>query len=154
MIIYRNIKNGIRNLIKWFKIIWNDRDWDEYFIYKILYHKLNNMEQLFKSDKVIGARSLQIANELRLAKLLCKRILDDNYLSNALTDYYNKYTIDDKLMTFENTEDKNYKQVVWTKDKKQINMYRKASKHSEYMEQQDKNLFWSYISKKINGWWD
>jgi len=38
----RNIAISIRNLIKWFPVIWKDRDWDHSFIYEILKHKLEN----------------------------------------------------------------------------------------------------------------
>ena len=41
---YRSIKTGIKNLIFYFKVIWNDRFWDSYFIYILLDKKLQQME--------------------------------------------------------------------------------------------------------------
>ena len=38
----RNIVEGTKNLIKWFPIIWRDRDWDSQFIFDILQFKLKN----------------------------------------------------------------------------------------------------------------
>ena len=42
---FRNIKYGFYNLFKWSLIIWQDKDWDQYYIYKILQFKLKNMIQ-------------------------------------------------------------------------------------------------------------
>ncbi len=43
---FRSIKYGIKNLITWFPIIWKDRDWDHWYLYKILRFKLIQMENL------------------------------------------------------------------------------------------------------------
>jgi hypothetical protein len=37
---YRNCRDGITNLWKWAPVIWQDRDWDHYYIYAVLIHKL------------------------------------------------------------------------------------------------------------------
>ena len=31
---------SIKNLIKWFPIIWKDRDWDDHYIWEIMKNKL------------------------------------------------------------------------------------------------------------------
>ena len=35
-------KTGIKNLWKWFPVIWKDRDWDHHYIFEILKFKLEN----------------------------------------------------------------------------------------------------------------
>jgi hypothetical protein len=37
---HKYIKYGIQNLYKWFRVIWNDRDWDHYYIFQVLKFKL------------------------------------------------------------------------------------------------------------------
>ena len=37
----RDFITSCHNLIKWFPTIWNDRDWDDSFILKILQKKIN-----------------------------------------------------------------------------------------------------------------
>ncbi len=44
-IAYRNFIDGIKNLIKWFPVIWKDRDWDHDFIFNILEFKLKNQSK-------------------------------------------------------------------------------------------------------------
>ena len=41
------IITGLSNFWKWRKVIYNDRDWDHYFIYEILKTKLENMSDHF-----------------------------------------------------------------------------------------------------------
>ena len=37
---HKYIKYGVKNLYKWFWVIWKDRDWDHYYILQILKFKL------------------------------------------------------------------------------------------------------------------
>ena len=37
---HKHIKYGVKNLYKWFWVIWRDRDWDHYYIFQILKFKL------------------------------------------------------------------------------------------------------------------
>lgn len=41
----RDFLTGVRNLIKWFPIIWNDRDWDKHYIMEVLLFKLKRNRQ-------------------------------------------------------------------------------------------------------------
>jgi hypothetical protein len=46
----RNFKQGIKNLIKWFPTIWNDRNWDYYFILEILKVKLQTQSDYIRKN--------------------------------------------------------------------------------------------------------
>lgn len=73
---YRNIKNGIFNLIKYFNIIWKDRDWDFIYFIDLLSFKLNNI----KKDQLICPieGTDEIVKRLDRAIEICKILLDDN----------------------------------------------------------------------------
>lgn len=77
----RNIRYGIKNIIKWFPVIWNDRDWDYRYIYEILHKKLELKEQFFRSDKTHVADWEQTADEIKEVKDALKRLIDDDYVS-------------------------------------------------------------------------
>jgi hypothetical protein len=47
---HKYIKYGVKNLYKWFWVIWKDRDWDHYYIFEILKFKLE------KQAKHLGER--------------------------------------------------------------------------------------------------
>ena len=49
---YYNVTQGICNIFKWRKIVWNDRDWDSSFVLRAMLFKFENMEKLFNSDHV------------------------------------------------------------------------------------------------------
>ena len=37
---HKYIKYGVKNLYKWFWVIWKDRDWDHHYIFQVLKFKL------------------------------------------------------------------------------------------------------------------
>jgi hypothetical protein len=49
---FKDFIQGVKNLCKWFPIIWKDRDWDDHFIWQILSFKIQNQA------KYIGGRDL------------------------------------------------------------------------------------------------
>ena len=55
----RDIKSGVRNLVRWFPVIWNDEDWDQYYLYVILKQKLKASEKVEKL-KLLGVHDLII----------------------------------------------------------------------------------------------
>jgi hypothetical protein len=82
------IIESIQNVIKWFPVIWHDRDWDHSYFYNILHFKLRNMEEYFNSEYVWGANALKDAKRIKTARILVKRLLEDNYWENAKEDLH------------------------------------------------------------------
>lgn len=144
---------SVTNLIKWFPIIWNDEDWDYNYLYKILTIKLENMEKYFVSDKTLATSSKQTGHELMVVKNLAKRLANDNYLENALTEY-NKLYKDKDLFGSEPSDNPRYTTLVEVGTKHQHDMFRRAGKYSEIMKKQDKIMLFDLIKKNIDGWWD
>lgn len=91
IMLYRNIKYGIGNLYYYFPVIWRDRDWDHTYLVDLLYYKFSNMEKHFRNYGIhIGAD--RDADNIRLAKLLCKRITEDEYYKNPYKRIDGKFT--------------------------------------------------------------
>ena len=80
--------NSTKNLIKWFPIIWNDRDWDHAYVEDILLFKLNNMYKRFSDPNATYVNwEAEHAKPALKALKLCVQILErrrDNYY----TDYW------------------------------------------------------------------
>lgn len=82
---HREFVQGVKNLWKWFPIIWKDRDWDHDFIYTLIAKKLE-----FQAD-YIGVRGLHTradhdAKRMRLvAKLI--RLEQDSFYAMEYLDY-------------------------------------------------------------------
>lgn len=153
--IYHNIKNGVRNIIRWFPTIWNDRNFDYTSIYWILYIKLKNMEEFFKSDNCWSSCKERQAKELNIAKNLCKRLAENEYLENATFWHDQKYesrTFDEMFKP--HPDKKGWKIYVDDKNKKRTESFERCCNHSNYMRKRDKRYLFKYIEKNIENWWD
>ena len=73
------IKQGIRNLIIWFPVIWKDRWWDHSFLYSILRFKLSLMEEGFRT-RGMSINSEKDAHNIKICILLLDRLQNDAYI--------------------------------------------------------------------------
>jgi len=82
---HKYFKQGVKNLIYWFPVIWKDRNWDTHFIYEVMKHKLK------AQAKYIGAkdrhtRAQQDARNMTICAKLIQKLQDDDYTTEH-TDY-------------------------------------------------------------------
>ena len=84
----RNIKIGFKNLGYWLPVIWNDRDWDYWFIYRILRHKLKSVYNEFEYGPKIVEKQEDMALEVAHCISILDRLIDDRYFE--FTDDINK----------------------------------------------------------------
>lgn len=73
-----DIHQGIGNLITWFPIIWQDRDWDWEYLATMMEKKLRHMYELETRYGYHTTSKRDARNQLICATLL-KRLMDDNY---------------------------------------------------------------------------
>ena len=85
---FRNIKYGIENLISWFPIIWKDRNWDCNYFFKILEKKLELYEKVHTNGIYKGWEP--VAKKIKIAKILCKRLAEEEVYYNNNKIYYNQ----------------------------------------------------------------
>ena len=74
----KNIVRGIKNLWKWFPIVWKDRDWDHTFIYKILEFKLKNQSK-YIGNKDRHTRSQYDSTRMDLVARLIQKQTNEEY---------------------------------------------------------------------------
>ena len=154
----RNIKYGIENLIKWFPVIWQDRDWDHYYLYVILKRKLKHMEHLhIHYSHLMSAE--QTAAQIKICVDLLDRLVKDEYDESAYKTYYEKWgkpkfnwiPVDNECSSLEITNEK----VKTEEDKKQETKdFRRAGDHERNMRKQDIEYLFNHMRKHIEGWWD
>ena len=151
--------DGIKNLIKWFPIIWTDRWWDHSFIFKMLHFKLNDMEKLYRA-RSIHKYSDETADQMKMCVRLLDRIIKDDYITNALQFHEKKYgEIDFKFTPIEGTDcsslDLVHKKELTEAEAKMANKLRNnLYKHSDNMETQDVEMLFKLMTKYIRMWWD
>ena len=83
---HKYLKQGIKNIIYWFPIIWKDRHWDSHYIFEILKHKLKAQAK-YIGDNDRHTRAQQDARRMRLCIKLMQKIQDDDYAMEYM-DYH------------------------------------------------------------------
>ena len=83
---HKYLKQGIKNTIYWFPIIWKDRHWDSHYIFEILKHKLKAQADYIGSNDR-HTRAQQDARRMRLCIKLMQKIQDDDYAMEYV-DYH------------------------------------------------------------------
>ena len=83
---FQAIKNGTKNLIKWFPIIWKDSNFDHGYLYDILYFKLGEMQKYFESGDTWGVGADECAEQIKECRRLLKRIMDESVMSEHWDD--------------------------------------------------------------------
>jgi hypothetical protein len=154
---FRNFKYGIINLIKWFPVVWKDRDWDHEFILDILKFKLTNVENMFRHHGN-HVDSEKDADNVHKAILYLDRMISFDYDENVFKHHDKKWgQIETKTMErngrscFDITRS-NIKTVE--NEKKEHKEYRRLSKIVEKQEVQDYEMFFNHLKKHIRSWWD
>jgi hypothetical protein len=91
---HKDIYNGVKNLIKWFPIIWRDRDWDQSYIFTILQKKLElHAEGIAKRDILVSSQ--RDAELMRTSTRLIEKI-KNGYYEGEYSDYHQtKYWFED-----------------------------------------------------------
>ena len=77
-----DIRYGVRNFFKWFKIVWQDRDWDDYYIFRVLLFKIRNTRILIDKNQTFEGCEIEV-EKMKRCELLIQRLIDDNYAEEA-----------------------------------------------------------------------
>jgi len=83
---HKDVYRGIKNLIRWFKVIWKDRDWDHSYIFEILKTKLEHQaDYIGKNGYHVDAKT--DAQKMMTCVRLIDRVKEETYQSEY-TDYH------------------------------------------------------------------
>lgn len=166
-IFFRNIFDGIKNLIKWFPIIWKDRDWDYYFIYDVLKFKLKNTAT-YIGNRDYHTRAQRDSETMNLCVRLINMIQDD-YYSLEYFDYYkdNSHYVpvegEENTFCFKTNIIKNNLQEYFDKylstykkieDKSKLSDIEIALRMANFRHNKAKSLLFNLINTHIERWWD
>lgn len=83
---FRECKQGIRNLWRWFPVIWNDRDWDYTFIYSIIAKKLEHQAKHIAEYGVHDEATRDAQKMLTVVRLIQRQ--RDDFYHYECHDYY------------------------------------------------------------------
>jgi hypothetical protein len=83
---HKYFKQGVKNILYWFPVIWKDRDWDGHYIFEILQHKLTAQAN-YIGKRDFHTRAQQDARRMRLCVKLIKKVQEEDYTMEYL-DYH------------------------------------------------------------------
>lgn len=173
--LHKDLAKGIKNLWKWFPLVWKDRDWDDHFIFEALKFKIKNTAKYIKkNDRYIGCeRDVQIM-------MTCVRLIEkiqDQFYDLEHTDYMEQKFSFEKVKDSDLTELK----IELTSENlsdyfsKHPNVYRRALKSSitkekwyysevsdqtlamwmsHYNHNRARKILFSLMERNIEKWWD
>lgn len=99
-----SIKHGIKNIVNWLPVIWYDTQIDfDYSFFRLLYKKLQLIEQKFAEDEVYVGQEKDL-KRIKTCRILCERLITDFYGDNALKPLLTKYPHYFDNITFNKSE--------------------------------------------------
>ena len=173
---------SVKNLIRWFPIIWKDRDWDDHFIWEIMKNKLR-WQAKYIGDRDFHTRAEMDARRMRLCANLIDKVQDEWYQMEYM-DYHessmNWLDIPDKpdykQLEIETTSERFdeyfkkyplvYKKVLADKNLQPFGVdvregetevdtkQRIAMNIAHYNHNRARKLLFKIIEENIEGWWD
>ena len=91
--VHKTVWIGIKNLWKWFPIIWKDRDWDYYYIYQVLKFKLE------KQAKHLGEKNWHESSKRDAEVMMtCVRLINKLQNEEYYEPYYDSEPMNNKMM--------------------------------------------------------
>ncbi len=167
---------GVKNLWKWFPVIWKDRDWDSHFIYEVMRFKIGNQSK-YIGEHDRHTRAKRDSEMMTLTTRLIQRCQDE-YYDLEYMDFHewklNWLDVDGrpdlKEMDIEDVSDnfdeyfkkypRQYKKVL----SGELNRFRREVGHGNRKvyameiahENQDRcrKLLFKIMERNIEGWWD
>ena len=73
------VKQGVKNLVVWFPVVYQDHWWDHSFLYRILRFKLSLMEKGFRT-RGMSTNSEKDAKNIKICILLLDRLVNNDYI--------------------------------------------------------------------------
>ena len=145
----------LKNLIRWFPVIWNDKDYDFSFIYAILKFKLQNISNQMKKDSCYIGRDREVELIDTVISLISKIDSDEyalewaNYAGDMVGFIEGKFVIKPNQVTLKDflKKYKRYDSKVTGTD------LSRAMQISYLNHQRAKKLLFKILETRIEYWW-
>ena len=122
----RNLFRGIKNLISWFKVIYNDRDWDNAYMEIMLYKKLCGIHKTLMQDEYVTTSRKKSIQALLICIAILERRLNEWYME--VYDLSPSTDSDGTLLSYES----NLLEVMSIEKRDQQVLWKLIQKYSEY----------------------
>lgn len=156
----RDFKIGIQNLIKWFHVIWKDRDWDHFYILVIFKQKLIHTAAYHRKKQRYEGWEYEVER-----MELCIKLIDyvtEGYYETKFHNYINQkygnstsYFTDIPDMPGYSEWNISYENIPSLYTQSEFdNEYKEKSKIARNKQIKAKALLFKVLDKHILHWWD
>ena len=145
---------SVRSLIRWFPIIWKDRNWDQYYLYKILRTKINMMSEYHKNFGHTEDAE-KISEQMKLVADLIEKLENDDYYDDALIPLYEKYPDFELKMDFVSNKGSKFGEIKFDyggEDRESL--HHECLMNEPNLRNADRKKLFDMISDNIDFWWD
>lgn len=144
--------SNIKNIFKWFPVIWNDRQWDYSYLYKILHKKISLMQEFYETESIlVEEENKKIIKELKFVKNTIERLINDEYFSETenknLSKIHNEYKfipVDENNLAYK-------LETNFDMHNSDLDFYYKDER---YKKDRDMKYLFYTLYKNIEGWWE
>jgi len=158
-----NLENGIRNHIRWFKTIWNDRDWDGSYILTILIKKIELQRETLINNNIVHPDELKAMDE-EMSKCLdlLRKVNDEwkNYEEPFIDQHDKKWGKRDfEFIPVEKSDnfsvEMRYINELTEEEKEQERLeYREGMEKARHQRELDLSEAMQIIARHVDEWWD
>lgn len=153
----KSIPSGIKRLIKWAPIIWENYDWDYVYLLKIMYFKIDLMEKRMRTAQIIEDWET-IADQMLECKTLLKNQIEKDeydYVEEELEKHKEKWG--DIRTTFNPDNSisiKSSKVQTPEEEEQERKEYLNIVQKGINIKKSELNKLFELLPKYIQGWWD
>lgn len=154
---FRSLKYSVKNIVRWWKIIWNDRDWDYGFLEDIIFFKLKTMRDYYRAGVNVWSEGAdETADEIDEVIQIFERLRAGQYEETIDPNFYDRFR-DKRELFIEKIDDSGQKYSTlnlpdFTDEERKDR--RITHQTAEQMRQSDYDEAFSLIAKNIRKWWD
>lgn len=149
---FRSFAMGIKNLIVWFPIIWNDKQWDYHYMLEMIDKKLELMNKFFNSENTWSADAKIYATQMQNAREHLKYIIDEDM--SAFDEYYNKYPMPEDFEEAIKQITKGHPELTEEENLKRGELYLRCSEKQQEISSYHHREFFKIFQSRLKEWWD
>jgi len=136
----RELYRSIKSLVVWFKIAWNDRQWDHSYYETILLHKIKLQRDYFTERQFFVGWENEV-KWMNICIILLTRITNAEYWEDEW----------DNIKPSRNGLSENYQKLPEYVDSV---LSKKESIYADIWEDKTRTLFWKIFVWRYERWWD
>lgn len=160
MEMFEDLKYGIKNIIRWFLIIWQDRNWDHYFIYRIFWYKLVRMEQnIRKHGSSMNAE--KDADTIKTCIDALDRLMEDDYNKTGFEEHDKKwgepefnFIVSEDNPSYSTLEIKRERVITGEDEEQAAKELSEAVNEENALKEKDLDILFTTMRENIESWWD